>query len=430
MSQALTQKRKDQISKEVLKLRREPENLKCVDCSNRNCSYVCTNFNTFICSDCAGLYRNHCFRVKSCTVATFTEKELENLKASGGNEASNRRYMARWKKKAEAPIPKQGDLKALNDFIQRKYVKKEWFKDKKRKKKKKKVENEGEKKDGESKTKAKASTSVGKQSNDNQQLEPAFMEPGSAAPKVDDEWDPWGEKANVPAKAPPVAKASQGDFLSDFSFDAAPTVAAKKNSGSWDPFGSKPSAAAPPGPTQIRKASVDLMTELISDMQVTKPQDDFGLRSMESNKAPPAPKPAVQKPKPVYNDPFSTLINNVPANQPVAKTSPMPQVKAAPQPLQQSPPMHYPMYMGAYPQQYGMAKPAAQMNPYPGPYNMASQQPTNPFGAHMPSNAGPMLSQNIPYVPQASAQMNMFGYQVPTFDITPASQVSQDNPFS
>lgn len=423
MSQALTQKRKDQISDEVLKLRRQPENLKCVDCSNRNCSYVCTNFNTFICSECAGLYRNHCFRVKSCTVATFTEKELENLKNSGGNEASNRRYMARWKKKSEAPIPKQGDLKALNDFIQRKYVKKEWFKERKRKKKKK--------KDDESKTKHKATTSkVGKQSNENQKLERASMDSESAAPKVDDEWDVWGEKANVSAKAPPVAKAPQGDFLSDFSFDAAPTVAAKTNSDSWNPFGSIPSAVASPGPTSERKSSVDLMTQLISDIQVTKPQDDFGSRSMESNEAPPAPKPAVQKPKPVFNDPFLTLLNNVPSNQPSAITSPMPQVSAAPQPLQLSPPMQYPMFVGAYPQQYGMAQPAAKMNPYPDQYNMPAQQPMNPFGAQMQSNPGPALSQNIPYVPQASAQINQFGYQVPTFDITPASQVSQDNPFS
>jgi len=423
MSQALTQKRKDQISNEVLKLRRQPENLKCVDCSNRNCSYVCTNFNTFICSECAGLYRNHCFRVKSCTVATFTEKELENLRNSGGNEASNRRYMARWKKKSEAPIPKQGDLKALNDFIHRKYVKKEWFKERRRKKKKK--------KDDESKTKHKAATSkVGKQSNENQKFGRASMDSESAAPKVDDEWDVWGEKANVSAKAPPVAKAPKGDFLSDFSFDAAPTVAAKTNSDSWNPFGSKPSAVASPEPTSVGKSSVDLMTQLISDIQVTKPQDDFGSRSMESHETPPAPKPAVQTPKPVYNDPFLTLLNNVPANQPVAQTSPTPQVSAAPQPLQLSPPMQYPMFVGAYPQQYGMAQPAAKMNPYPDQYNMPAQQPMNPFGAQIPSNPEHTLSQNIPYVPQASAQMNQFGYQVPTFDITRASQVSQDNPFS
>jgi len=433
MSQGLTQKRKDQITAEILKLRREPENLRCVDCSNRNCSYVCTNFSTFICSDCAGLYRKHCFRVKSCTVATFTEKELENLKTSGGNEESNRKYMARWKKKAETPIPKMGDMKGLDEFIRRKYVKKEWFKEKKKRKKKKKAVNEGEKKDSESKTKTKVSApKETKPSKDDQLLERNFLASESAAPKADDEWDPWGEKSNVPAKPAPVAQAPQADFLADFSFNPAPAVETTKSADDWNPFGTKPAAAAPPGPSSQRKPTVDLMTELISDIQVTKPQNGFGVGMMASKEAPPAPKPVQQKPKVAYNDPFSTLVNNVPASAstPAVKTSPMPQVRAAPQPVQQPPPMHYPMYMNTYAQQYNMAQPPAQMNPYAPQYNMAAQQPMNPFGAQMPSNAGPMIPQNMPYAQQAPAHMNAYGYQLSSFDVTPASQVSQDNPFS
>jgi len=433
MSQGLTQKRKDQITAEVLKLRREPENLRCVDCSNRNCSYVCTNFSTFICSDCAGLYRKHCFRVKSCTVATFTEKELENLSTSGGNEASNRKYMARWKKKSEAPIPKQGDMRGLDDFIHRKYVKKEWFKEKKKRKKKKKLETEGEKKNSESKTKTNVSAiKLSKPPKDNQKLERGFLASESAAPKAEDDWDPWGEKSSVPAQAATAAQAPKADFSSDFSFDSAPAIGANKSAKAWDPFGSNPAAAAQQGPSNQKKPSVDLLTQLISDMQVTKPQNGFGLGMMASKEAPPAPKPVQQKPKLAYNDPFSALVNNVPdsANKPAAKTSPMPGVRAAPQTTQQHPPMHYPIYMNTYPQQYGMVQPPAQMNPYAPQNNMAAQQPMNPFGAQMPSNPRPMMTQNMPYAAQAPPQMNAYGYQLSSFDITPASKVSQDNPFS
>jgi len=426
---AMTQKRKDQISEEVLKLRREPENLRCVDCNNRNCSYVCTNFSTFLCSDCAGLYRKYCFRVKSCTVATFTEKEYENLKTSGGNEESNRKYMARWKKRTDGPIPKQGDLKGLDDFIHRKYVKKQWFKDKKRKKKtKKKVDQEDEKNHSESKTKSKGSSGspTGKRSQENQQLESAFLASETGAKDADDEWDPWGEKSNLPTKVAPAVQVPQADFLSDFSFGTMPAVGANKINDNWDPFGSKPSAAAACGPSNAKKPSLDLMTELISDMQVNKPQDNFGRGIMETKKSPRETKPVQQKPKPVYNDPFSTFFNIVPANQPAAKTSPIPQVRAVPQPTQHPPPMHYPMYMNTYAQSYGMAPPV----PYAAQYNMAPQQPMHPYGAQMPSNARPMISQHMPYGAQAPAQMNNYGYQLSSFDVSPASQVSQDNPFS
>lgn len=450
MSQALTQKRKDQISKEIVKLRREPENLKCVDCSNRNCSYVCTNFNTFICSDCAGLYRKHCFRVKSCTVATFTEKEYENLKTSGGNEACNRKYMARWKKKSEAPLPKQGDLKGLVAFIHKKYVLKEWYKEvrekKKKKKKKKKIEDY-ETKDSESKTKSKPPSSTGsKQSRENLQLERDFLESEPAGEKKDEEWDPWGEKATeTKAVEPPSQQVPpQDDFLSDFCFDELPTQKANTSNDDWDPFSSSSkqpaetvAAAAPPQPVFENKQSVDLIEELLSNMGVTntnKPTD-FGMGSLEKKETQPVSKPVEQKPKSTYNDPFSNLITSAPAPQPVASatTSPQLQVLAAPPSVQQQPAsMHYPMYINTFGAQYGMAHsaPTAQMNSYAPQYNMASQQAVNPFDTQVPSNVGPMMGQHMPYNNQPPAQMNAFNYQLAAFDMTPASQVSQDNPFS
>jgi len=446
MSLGLTQKRKDQISKEVLKLRREPENLKCVDCSNRNCSYVCVNFNTFICSDCAGLYRKHCFRVKSCTVATFSEKEYENLKTSGGNEACNRKYMAKWKKKSEFPLPKQGDLKALDAFIHKKYVLKEWYKDvkeKKKKRKRKKKVDDYEKKDGESKTKSKPPSSTGsKQSQENQQLERDFLESEAALETKDNDWDPWGEKSAEKKAAEPLVQQAppQDDFLSGFVFDT-PTQTPNKSSDDWNPFGSSSKqtpeiavAAAPPKAVHEKKQSVDLIEELLSNMNVTntKNNHDLGIGRIETEtkKAP----PVKEKPKSPYNDPFSNLISSAPAPQPVASstTSPQLQVRAAPPPTQQQPvPVNYPMYMNTFGPQYGMVQPApaAQMNPYGPQYNMAPQQVVNPFDTQVPTNVGPMMGQ-MPFNNSPQVQMNAYNYQMAAFDIIPASQVSQDNPFS
>jgi len=447
MSQALTQKRKDQISKEVLKLRREPENAKCVDCSNRNCSYVCVNFSTFICSDCAGLYRKHCFRVKSCTVATFTEKEYENLKSSGGNEACNRKYMARWKKKSEFPLPKQGDIKGLDAFIHKKYVLKEWYKDvkekeKKKKKKKKKKVDEYENKDSESKIKTKPpSSTTSKQSQENLQLERDFLESEQAPDMKNDDWDPWGEKSTA-AKAvePPVQQAPpQDDFLSGFVFDNVPAQTENKSNNDWDPFGSSSkqppepvAAAAPPKALHEKKPSVDLIGDLLSNITAnnTDNRNDFGMGNLKKE----AP-PAEEKPKSPYNDPFSTLITGTTAPQPVASstTSPQLQVRAAPPPVQQTVPVHYPMYMNtSYGAPYGMAQPASasQMNPYAPQYNMANQQAVNPFDTQVPTHVMPTIGQQMPYNNRPSAQMNALNYQLAAFDITPASQVSQDNPFS
>jgi len=449
MSQALTQKRKDQISKEVLKLRREPENLKCVDCSNRNCSYVCVNFNTFICSDCAGLYRKHCFRVKSCTVATFTEKEYENLKISGGNEACNRKYMARWKKKAEFPLPKQGDLKALDAFIHKKYVLKDWYKEVKEKKKKKKSKNKKKKKvenyetkDSESKTKSKPPSSTGsKQSQENQQLERDFLESEAAMETKDEDWDPWGEKSiEIKNIEPPVQQAApEDDFLSGFVFDA-PTQTSNKSNDDWDPFGSTSkqqpqtaTTAAPPKAVHEKKQSVDLIEELLSNMSVTntKNNNDFGMESLETEKKKAAP--AKEKSKSPYNDPFSTLISNTHAPQPEASTttSPQLQVRAGPPPVQQPAPAQYPMYMNNFGTQYGMAQPpaAGQMNPYAPQYNMGAPQAVNPFDMHVPTNVRPMMGQ-MSYSNPTTVQMNAFNYQMAPFEISPATQVSQDNPFS
>merc|ERR1712060_51566 len=349
------------------------------------------------------------------------------------------------KKKAEAPLPKQGDLKAWDAFIHKKYVLKEWYKevkDKKKKKKKKKKVEDYETKDRESKTKTKPPSSTGsKQSDENQKLERDFLESEAALETKDEDWDPWGEKSMEIKNTEPAVQPAppQDDFLSGFMFDA-PTQTTNKSNDDWDPFGSTSkqqpqtaTAAAPPKAVHERKQSVDYIEELLSNITVTntKNNNDFGMKSLETEKKKAAP--AEEKPKPSYDDPFSTLITSTHTPQPVASatTSPQLQVRAGPPPAQQPAPGQYPMYMNSFGTQYGMAHPAAaaQMNPYAPQYDMAAPQAVNPFDTQVPTNVRPMMGQ-MSYSNPTPVPMNAFNYQMAPFELSPATQVSQDNPFS
>ncbi len=47
-----------------------------------------------MCTSCSGIHREFSHRVKSISLATFSEEEVEGVKA-GGNEANNKLYMAK-----------------------------------------------------------------------------------------------------------------------------------------------------------------------------------------------------------------------------------------------------------------------------------------------------------------------------------------------
>jgi len=312
-------------------------------------------------------------------------------------------------------------------------------KEKKKKKKKKKKVEEYDNKDSE--ILVPPSSTGSKQSQDNQQLERDFLESEQAPETKDDDWDPWGEKSTVAkAAAPPVQQAPpQDDFLAGFVFNNVPSQTGVKSNNDWDPFGSSSkqppqtvAASAPPKAVHEKKPSVDLIDDFLSNITVTNTdnRNDFGMGNIKKKEAP----PVEQKPKSLYDDPFSTLFSGAPEPQTVASstTSPQLQVRPAPPPVQQNVPIHYPMYMNTYGASYGMAQPAtaAQMNPYAPQYNMASQQAVNPFDTQVRTHVLPTMGQQMPYNNQPPAQMNAFNYQLAAFDITPPTQVSQDNPFS
>eukprot|EP01084_Bolivina_argentea_P180610 312046_1 len=104
-------KKQEQLAEEVKKIRKDPNNLLCADCPVRSTPYVCTNFATFICTECSGIHRKFNHRVKSIAVATFTEPEVQKIR-EGGNSWCNRHYLARYKKSTDSfQLPREGKKK-------------------------------------------------------------------------------------------------------------------------------------------------------------------------------------------------------------------------------------------------------------------------------------------------------------------------------
>eukprot|EP01083_Nonionella_stella_P140635 431671_1 len=93
---AAKKKTQEQLAEEVKKIRKNPYNLVCADCSVRSTPYVCIDYCSFICTGCSGIHRKFNHRVKSIAVAIFTEKEVENIR-NCGNALLNRKYLARYK---------------------------------------------------------------------------------------------------------------------------------------------------------------------------------------------------------------------------------------------------------------------------------------------------------------------------------------------
>ncbi|AQK70710.1 NSP (nuclear shuttle protein)-interacting GTPase [Zea mays] len=76
--------RHEKILRGLLKL---PANKRCINCNNLGPQYACTNFWTFVCTNCSGAHREFTHRVKSVSMAKFTAQEVTALQ-EGGNEVT------------------------------------------------------------------------------------------------------------------------------------------------------------------------------------------------------------------------------------------------------------------------------------------------------------------------------------------------------
>ncbi|XP_039180785.1 arf-GAP domain and FG repeat-containing protein 2 [Crotalus tigris] len=170
----------------------EPASRLCFECGQRGVTYVDITIGSFVCTACSGALRglNPPHRVKSISMTTFTEGEVQFLQ-SRGNEACRKIWLGSFDSRSSL-LPDSQDPQKVKEFLQEKYEKKRWY-----------VSPE----------QARSLAALSAQSS------PAEAKTGAKTPQV-------SEKAPPPAAQP--AKKASTDLLADIG---------------GDPF-----AAPPPGP--------------------------------------------------------------------------------------------------------------------------------------------------------------------------------------
>ncbi|XP_061924313.1 arf-GAP domain and FG repeat-containing protein 1-like isoform X2 [Entelurus aequoreus] len=114
-----------------LKMLREmtslPANRKCFDCDQRGPTYANMTVGSFVCTSCSGILRglNPPNRVKSISMTTFTQQEIEFLQRHG-NEVCRQIWLGLYDGKTTSLADFREPQKA-KEFLQEKYEKKRWY---------------------------------------------------------------------------------------------------------------------------------------------------------------------------------------------------------------------------------------------------------------------------------------------------------------
>ncbi|KAE9613936.1 hypothetical protein Lal_00016447 [Lupinus albus] len=107
----------EKIIRGLLKL---TPNRRCINCHSLGPQYVCTNFWTFVCTNCSGIHREFTHRVKSVSMAKFTSEEVSALQ-EGGNLRAREIYFREWDPQHQS-LPDSSNVGRLRDFIKHVYV--------------------------------------------------------------------------------------------------------------------------------------------------------------------------------------------------------------------------------------------------------------------------------------------------------------------
>ncbi|KAM4589760.1 arf-GAP domain and FG repeat-containing protein 1a isoform 2-T2 [Fundulus diaphanus] len=114
-----------------LKMLREmtslPPNRKCFDCDQRGPTYANMTVGSFVCTSCSGILRglNPPHRVKSISMTTFTQQEIESLQKHG-NEACKQIWLGLFDDRTSS-VPDFREPQKVKEFLQEKYEKKRWY---------------------------------------------------------------------------------------------------------------------------------------------------------------------------------------------------------------------------------------------------------------------------------------------------------------
>ena len=105
--------------------RADRANKQCANCGEMGPVYICTDFHTFVCTECSGLHRELSHKVKSISMSNWTKDEVNAIETSGGNVKDRELYLASYDPKA-FPQPASTNKERLREFIRAKYIERRW----------------------------------------------------------------------------------------------------------------------------------------------------------------------------------------------------------------------------------------------------------------------------------------------------------------
>ena len=122
MSVAL-QKQNQKVLRQLMAI---PANKKCCDCGEPVAANVDVTHGIFVCTACSGIHREIGDRIKSVSMASFTQDELALLH-SHNNDTFNQQYLSRFNPSVDRGITSSSNDSQRRAFITAKYQEKRWF---------------------------------------------------------------------------------------------------------------------------------------------------------------------------------------------------------------------------------------------------------------------------------------------------------------
>ncbi|XP_049821963.1 arf-GAP domain and FG repeat-containing protein 1 [Aethina tumida] len=125
---ASSRKKQDEKNLKTLReLGSSPQNKYCFDCNQRGPTYVNVTIGSFVCTKCSGMLRGITppHRVKSISMATFTQDEIELLR-SRGNDYCRKTWLGLHE---GTTLPLTNDEQAIRDFMVDKYERRRYYLD-------------------------------------------------------------------------------------------------------------------------------------------------------------------------------------------------------------------------------------------------------------------------------------------------------------
>ncbi|KAI4379910.1 hypothetical protein MLD38_006148 [Melastoma candidum] len=114
-------KDEEKLERTIRGLSKLPENRRCINCNALGPQYVCTTFSTFVCQICSGIHREFTHRVKSISMAKFSQDEVNALQA-GGNEKARMIFFKEYDPQRQPQPDSSSNMYRLRDFIKHVYV--------------------------------------------------------------------------------------------------------------------------------------------------------------------------------------------------------------------------------------------------------------------------------------------------------------------